>query len=466
MPFARRRSARFAVLAQSQSTHQDPDQLDLVLLQSAHFSSSSIPLEPDRVRGGYSIAVIGLYIAYGIPILLRLIAGSRFQRGPCTWVSGVGPLASSPCCGSRSSRSCSCFHRQRQATTLRPSTTLRWPCRCPDLTRGLLVLSAKNWFKGPKVQGSAEELAKIEAELSARARLPQRGGRRLIPVVSDKPRIGITVHPRRGMEYYVPYRRAVEAAGAEPVDLGPRDKALPELDGLLLPGGWDVDPSSMESDETRRSGRPIPSWMRPSCRFFRQAREASLPVLGICRGQQVINVALVARSCSISNDHDPAPSPDPPRSYHRGRSVIGAWTRRRRAQDPRHSSITRREDPRPGSCRQPERRRNGRRSRVRRRPYRLRCSATRGADHRPAMGATTLRAIRRQGSRPPQKPVSDPLLTKDQLAAASRPAIRHRRCRLHRYAGPAHGQRVDADTSLKRHTKANPPKAANYLLAA
>jgi hypothetical protein len=27
--------------------------------------------------------------------------------------------------------------------------------------------SAKNWFTGPKVQGSAEELAKIEAELEA-----------------------------------------------------------------------------------------------------------------------------------------------------------------------------------------------------------------------------------------------------------------------------------------------------------
>ena len=32
---------------------------------------------------------------------------------------------------------------------------------------GYWFLSAKNWFKGPKVQGSAEELAKIEAELEA-----------------------------------------------------------------------------------------------------------------------------------------------------------------------------------------------------------------------------------------------------------------------------------------------------------
>jgi len=32
---------------------------------------------------------------------------------------------------------------------------------------GYWFLSAKTWFKGPKVQGSAEELARIEAELEA-----------------------------------------------------------------------------------------------------------------------------------------------------------------------------------------------------------------------------------------------------------------------------------------------------------
>jgi len=32
---------------------------------------------------------------------------------------------------------------------------------------GYWFLSAKNWFKGPRVQGTADELAKIEAELAA-----------------------------------------------------------------------------------------------------------------------------------------------------------------------------------------------------------------------------------------------------------------------------------------------------------
>ena len=37
----------------------------------------------------------------------------------------------------------------------------------------------------------------------------------------DRPKIGITTSPRRGDKYYVPYRRAVIAAGAEAVDIVP-----------------------------------------------------------------------------------------------------------------------------------------------------------------------------------------------------------------------------------------------------
>ena len=61
--------------------------------------------------------------------------------------------------------------------------------------------------------------------------------------MADKPKIGITVSPRRGEPYYLPYRKAVEAAGAEPVELPPGTRSLPDVDGLLLPGGWDVDPA-------------------------------------------------------------------------------------------------------------------------------------------------------------------------------------------------------------------------------
>jgi putative glutamine amidotransferase len=107
-----------------------------------------------------------------------------------------------------------------------------------------------------------------------------------------KTKIGITVHPRRGLEYFEPYRRAVIAAGAEPVDLVPGTKALPAVDGLLLPGGWDVDPSFYGESRHDRVQETDPELDATELSLFRQAREREIPVLGICRGQQVINVGM------------------------------------------------------------------------------------------------------------------------------------------------------------------------------
>jgi putative glutamine amidotransferase len=122
--------------------------------------------------------------------------------------------------------------------------------------------------------------------------------------VAEKPRIGITTSPRRGDEYYVPYRRAVEAAGAEPVELPPGTPALPELDGLLLPGGWDVDPSFYGEPKDEKVGPIDRELDETELRLFGQAREADIPVLGICRGQQVINVALGGTLVQHLEDHD------------------------------------------------------------------------------------------------------------------------------------------------------------------
>jgi putative glutamine amidotransferase len=109
---------------------------------------------------------------------------------------------------------------------------------------------------------------------------------------NDRPKIGITVQPRRGLEYYAPYRRAVVAAGAEPVDLVPGTESLPEVDGLLLPGGWDVDPSFYGERRDEKLGETDRELDETELALFGQAREREIPVLGICRGQQVINVAM------------------------------------------------------------------------------------------------------------------------------------------------------------------------------
>lgn len=94
------------------------------------------------------------------------------------------------------------------------------------------------------------------------------------------------------MDYYVAYRQAVAAAGAEPVDLVPGTTDLSAVDGLLLPGGWDVDPSFYGEARDEKVGDTDPELDATELALFRRARERAIPVLGICRGQQVINVAM------------------------------------------------------------------------------------------------------------------------------------------------------------------------------
>jgi len=108
----------------------------------------------------------------------------------------------------------------------------------------------------------------------------------------SRPRIGITTSTVHGGEYYLPYLRAVEGVGGEPVNLPAGTATLPEIDGLLLPGGWDVDPSRYGEEPDPKLG-PIDNELdETELRLFAQARDRGLPVMGICRGQQVINVAM------------------------------------------------------------------------------------------------------------------------------------------------------------------------------
>jgi putative glutamine amidotransferase len=109
---------------------------------------------------------------------------------------------------------------------------------------------------------------------------------------AETPRIGITTSPRRGDAYYDTYRKAVEAAGAVAVDLPAGTRALPDLDGLLLPGGWDVDPELYGQPADPATG-PIDRELDDTeMRLIKLAHDERLPIMGICRGQQVINVAL------------------------------------------------------------------------------------------------------------------------------------------------------------------------------
>lgn len=111
--------------------------------------------------------------------------------------------------------------------------------------------------------------------------------------VSDSKHYG----EQRLTSLYDLYVRAIRASGALPIVLAhgePGDAAalLDRVDGLILPGGGDIDPANYGEmpDADNLYG------MRPESDLFeialvQEAAKRQLPVLGICRGLQIINVA-------------------------------------------------------------------------------------------------------------------------------------------------------------------------------
>ena len=95
------------------------------------------------------------------------------------------------------------------------------------------------------------------------------------------------------------YFQGVTAAGGvatllppQPVDSGIAERVLDGLDGLLITGGKDVDPAAYGQE--RHPATDQPGCQRDAWEFalLEAALKRRLPVLGICRGAQVLNVAL------------------------------------------------------------------------------------------------------------------------------------------------------------------------------
>ncbi len=91
------------------------------------------------------------------------------------------------------------------------------------------------------------------------------------------------------------YTRALDEAGAVSMligHLGPDDvgQVLDRVDGLLISGGGDFDPGSYGHTNTDSSRIELGADERDIA-LVRRARQAHLPVLGICRGLQAINIA-------------------------------------------------------------------------------------------------------------------------------------------------------------------------------
>jgi putative glutamine amidotransferase len=94
----------------------------------------------------------------------------------------------------------------------------------------------------------------------------------------------------------VTYTRAVERAGGTPVVLPPVPagsvaKLVESLDGLVLSGGTDVNPALYDAAPHEKTDPPDRRRDRFELSLARAAIEAQLPVLAICRGMHVLNVA-------------------------------------------------------------------------------------------------------------------------------------------------------------------------------
>ncbi|GAA3575131.1 gamma-glutamyl-gamma-aminobutyrate hydrolase family protein [Amycolatopsis ultiminotia] len=126
----------------------------------------------------------------------------------------------------------------------------------------------------------------------------------MVSNASDPPVIGLTTYSERSKfvvwdaeatVLHRVYSECVVAAGGIPVLLPPVttacERLMSRIDGLVLTGGADIDPG-------RYGQQPHPStYLRPErdafeAGLYAAARAAGKPVLGVCRGLQVINVAL------------------------------------------------------------------------------------------------------------------------------------------------------------------------------
>lgn len=112
-----------------------------------------------------SIAVIGLYIAYIIPVFLRLRAGDSFRPGPWNlgkWSRLIGTVATIWVVF------IAILFMLPQVVPVNAASFNYAPVAVGVVilfAGGWWVLSAHKWFTGPKVQGTPEELAAIERDL-------------------------------------------------------------------------------------------------------------------------------------------------------------------------------------------------------------------------------------------------------------------------------------------------------------
>jgi putative glutamine amidotransferase len=102
--------------------------------------------------------------------------------------------------------------------------------------------------------------------------------------------------PQQEMALGLRYLRAIEAAGGIPVVVPPMDESalgplLDQVAGVCLSGGPDLDPVAYGQPPHELLGPTWPELDAFELALTRAADDRGLPILAICRGAQVVNVA-------------------------------------------------------------------------------------------------------------------------------------------------------------------------------
>jgi putative glutamine amidotransferase len=120
-----------------------------------------------------------------------------------------------------------------------------------------------------------------------------------------RPLIGITTYAPERVAFGVwelaaaliplSYVRGVEDAGGRPLLVPPQEDAVEEtleaLDGVLFSGGEDVDPEQYGAEAHPETKGVHAARDRAELALLRAALARDMPVLAVCRGSQVLNVA-------------------------------------------------------------------------------------------------------------------------------------------------------------------------------
>jgi putative glutamine amidotransferase len=157
--------------------------------------------------------------------------------------------------------------------------------------------------------------------------------------VGSRPVIGVPTQTQEAVPGQLPrcwimsqrYVQTLAEVGAVPWlvpllthDTGTLREIYDRMDGLFLTGGVDVDPSCYGEDRHPLCGRTDPDRDAVELQLVRWAIDDRKPVLAVCRGFQVLNVAFGGTLFqdvgdqyprAIKHDHFPQPDGRPPRDY-------------------------------------------------------------------------------------------------------------------------------------------------------